>query len=127
MGLKLYKEHAYNEALNEFEASYRTGGRPSALRNIGQCHRDLNHFAEAFDAYTQLLERHAAQLSGGEREALAHALEELAELSGAVAITSSEAQAAVELDGKPIGTTPLAGSKRVGLGVHHVIVTKFGL
>ena len=48
-GLKLYGEHAYTEALAEFEASYRLGGRPSALRNIAQCHRDMRHFAEAYE------------------------------------------------------------------------------
>src|SRR5205085_7024696 len=46
-GLKLYGEGSYAEALIAFEQSYRVGGRPSALKNIAQCHRNLKHLGEA--------------------------------------------------------------------------------
>jgi hypothetical protein len=125
-GLKLYGEHAYVEALAEFEMSYRLGRRPSALRNIAQCHRDLRHFAAAYEAYADLLATHGALLSKKDKEAVTHALDELAELSGTVTVASSEAGATVALDGKPLGTTPLATSRRVSLGAHHVVITKPG-
>jgi len=125
-GLKLYGEHAFVEALAQFELSYRMGRRPSALRNVAQCHRDLHHFADAYDAYGQLLRDHGPQLSRADRDAVTHAIDELAELSGSVTVTSTEAGASVELDGKPLGATPLGASKRVGLGAHRVVVTKAG-
>lgn len=125
-GVKLYGEKAYIEALAEFETSYSLGGRPTALRNVAQCHRDLKHFAEAYEAYDKLLKLHAAQLSPADKEAVAHALEELADLSGTITVTSSEAGAAVDIDGLPLGTTPLDTPKRVSLGAHHLRVTKAG-
>jgi hypothetical protein len=125
-GLKLYSEHAYTEALAEFESSYRLGGRPSALRNIAQCHRDMRHFADAYEAYDRLLKVHGAQLSAGDRDAVTHALDELSDLSGAISVASSEAGANVELDGTPLGVTPLSAAKRVSLASHHVVVTKAG-
>jgi hypothetical protein len=125
-GLKLYGEHAYTEALAEFEASYRLGRRPSALRNIAQCHRDMRHFAEAYEAYDRLLKLHASQLSAADREAIGHALDELSELSGSVRITSNEAGANVTLDGASLGTTPLPTDTRVSLASHHVVLTKAG-
>ena len=125
-GLKLYGEHAYTEALAEFESSYRLGGRPSALRNIAQCHRDMRQFAEAYEAYDRLLKTHGAQLSPADREAVTHALDELSDLSGAVRVTSNESGASVELDGKPLGVTPLAVGQRVSLAAHRVLVQKAG-
>jgi hypothetical protein len=125
-GLKLYGEHAYAEALAQFESSYRLGGRPSALRNIAQCHRDMRHFAEAYEAYDRLLKVHGAQLPAADRDAVTHALDELSDLSGAVSVTSNEAGANVELDGKPLGLTPLAAGQRVSLAPHHVVVQKSG-
>jgi len=126
VGLKLYGEHAYLEALAEFESSYRLGGRPSALRNVAQCHRDLRHFAYAYDAYARLLSMHGSQLSTADRDAVTHALDELSELSAAITIKTGEAGASVELDGKPLGTAPLGDARRVSLGAHHIVVTKSG-
>jgi hypothetical protein len=125
-GKKLYAEHACTEALAEFEAGYRLVHRPSMLRNIALCHRELRHFAEAYDAYDRLLKIHGAELTLADREAVKQALDELSELSGALVVTSNEAGASVEVDGKPLGTTPLAGPTRVSLAAHHLVVTKPG-
>jgi PEGA domain len=125
-GLKLYGEHAYTEALAEFEASYRLGRRPSALRNLAQCHRDMRHFAEAYEAYDRLLKVHASQLSAADREAIGHALDELSELSGSVRVTSNETGANVTFDGVSLGMTPLRADTRVSLASHHIVLTKAG-
>src|SRR5580765_6451960 len=75
-GLKLYGEGSYAEALIAFEQSYRRGGRPSALKNIAQCHRNLKHFVDAYEAYEQMLALHEAQLSPADKTAVRQALEE---------------------------------------------------
>lgn len=126
VGLKLYAERAFLEALGEFEASYRLGGRPSALKNMAQCHRDLKHFAEAYETYARMLAIHDAQLAPAEKAVIRSTLEELAVLTGTLKIAVSEDAADVELDGKSLGGTPLAAPKRVGLGGHKVRVTKAG-
>jgi hypothetical protein len=125
-GKKLYAEHACTEALAEFEAAYGLVHRPSMLRNIALCHRELRHFADAYDAYDRLLKIHGAELAAADREAVKQALDELSELSGSLVVTSNEAGANVEVDGKSLGATPLAGPTRVSLAAHHVVVTKPG-
>src|SRR5262245_927235 len=74
-GLKLYGEGAYPEALVAFEASYRLGGRPSALKNVAQCHRNLKHFVDAYEAYEELLATHGTKLAPAEKKAVEQALE----------------------------------------------------
>ncbi len=125
-GKKLYAEHACTEALAEFEVAYGLVHRPSMLRNIGLCHRELRHFAEAYDAYDRLLKIHGTELTATDRDAVKQALDELSELSAALVLTSNEAGANVEVDGKSLGTTPVPGSFRVSLSSHHVVVTKPG-
>jgi hypothetical protein len=126
LGLKLYNESAYQEALTEFAESYRVGGRASALKNAAQCYRDLRKFVEANEAYEQILALHDAQLKEPDRVAVKKALEELKLVTGTIKITSSEPGAEVKIDGKPIGTTPQPPTRRVGLGPHKIEVTKAG-
>jgi hypothetical protein len=125
-GLKLYGEQAYAEALIAFESSYKLGGRPSALKNVAQCERNLKHFAEAYEDYAALLARHEAQLSPADKQAVRQAMDELSLLTVPLVVTTSEPGAAIELDGKPIGTSPLAGPKRISITEHRVRVTKPG-
>ena len=125
-GLKLYAATAYRGALTEFEASYRLNARPSALRNIAQCHRDLQEFAAAYDAYQKLLEVHGAQLSPKELETIDRALKDLESVTGTIALMCSEPDAAVQLDGRAVGTTPLGKPFRADVGPHKLHIFKSG-
>ena len=126
IGLKLYNEGAFQEALAEFETSYRLGHRPSGLKSIAQCQRELKRFAEAYTAYRRLLDVHGAQLSPAEVSTVKRTLDELAILTGSLDVKVDQATAAIDLDGKSLGQSPLAGPLRVGLGSHVVRVTKAG-
>jgi hypothetical protein len=123
-GLKLFGEGSYGEALIAFEQSYRVGGRPSALKNVAQCHRNLKHFVEAHEAYEALVERHEAQLSAADKTAVRQALDELGVLTGTILVTVSEEGADIEIDGKPVAKSPMTKPKRVSVGSHSVRVTK---
>jgi sulfur carrier protein ThiS len=123
-GLKLYGEGSYPEALIAFEQSYRLGGRPSALKNIAQCHRNLKHFVEAYEAYDQMLALHEAELSAADKTAVKQALEELGLLTGTLLVTVNETGADIEIDGKSVGASPMQKPKRVSVADHQVRVTK---
>lgn len=123
-GLKLYGEGSFGEALIAFEQSYRVGGRPSALKNLAQCHRNLKHFVEAHEAYDALLERHEALLPAADKAAVKQALDELGVLTGTIAVTVNEEGAEIEIDGKSVAKSPMAKPKRVSVGTHAVRVTK---
>lgn len=126
-GLKLYGEGSYAEALIAFEQSYRLGGRASALKNIAQCHRNLKHFVEAYEAYEQMLAKHDAQISAADKKAVQQALDELGVLTATVSVEVNEADAEIELDGKSAGRSPMAKPRRVAAtGGHAVRVTKAG-
>ncbi len=126
LGLKLYNESAYQEALAEFTESYRLGGRASALKNAAQCYRDLKKFVEAFEAYEQILSLHDAQLKEPDRAAVKKALDDLKLVTGTIKVTASEPGADVSVDGKSIGSTPQPPARRVGLGPHKVEIRKQG-
>lgn len=126
IGLKLYKEKLFESALVEFEQSYKVVPRPSALRNMAQCQRDMKHFAEAYAAYEKLLSVHASQLTAKEVDAIKKAIKDLESVTGTLAFTVSEAEAMVVIDGREIGPTPLSAPVRVDVGPHVVRVTKAG-
>jgi hypothetical protein len=123
-GLKLYGEGAYTEALIAFEQSYRVGGRPSALKNIAQCHRSLKHFVEAYEALEQMITVHDAQVSAADKKAAQQTMDELAVLTGTIEVAVSESDAEIAIDGRTIGKSPLPKPKRVAVGSHTVRVTK---
>jgi hypothetical protein len=126
-GLRLYTEGSYAEALIAFEQSYRLGGRASALKNIAQCHRNLKHFVDAYEAYEQMLARHDAQISAADKKAVQQALDELGVLTATVAVDVNETDADIEIDGKSAGRSPMTTPKRVAaVGSHTLHVTKPG-
>ena len=48
--------------------------RVSLQRNIAQCHRDLQDFAAAYDAYGVLLAKYGASMSAPDRRSVQHAI-----------------------------------------------------
>jgi hypothetical protein len=126
-GLRLYGEGSYAEALIAFEQSYRLGGRASALKNIAQCHRNLKHFVEAYEAYEQMLAKHDAQITPVDKKAVQQALDELGVLTATVVIGVSEADAEIEIDGHSVGRSPMSKPKRLAAtGGHTLRVAKAG-
>jgi len=125
-GLKLYKEKLFEAALVEFEQSYKIIPRPSALRNVAQCHRDLKRFAEAYVVFDRLLTTHGPQLSAPELAAVKKALKDLESVTGTIAFDVNETAALVIIDGREVGRTPLGAPVRVDVGPHSLRVTKAG-
>lgn len=126
IGLKLYNEKLYEAALTEFEQSYALNARPSALRNMAQCHRDLKRFAQAHAAFSELLEKHGPQLSKAELEAVQRAIKELESVTGTISIAATEPDAVVAIDGHEVGKTPIASPVRADVGPRVVRVSKPG-
>jgi hypothetical protein len=126
-GLRLYGEGSYAEALIAFEQSYRLGGRASALKNIAQCHRNLKHFVEAYEAYEQMLAKHDAQITPADKKAVQQALDELGVLTATVVVEMTEADAEIEIDGHSVGRSPMSKPKRLAAtGGHTLRVSKPG-
>jgi hypothetical protein len=125
-GLKLYAEGSYAQALALFQRAYDTAPRASILRNIAQCQRDLKDFVAAYAAYADLLAKYGATMTPADRAPVERALADLAALTGTITVRVAEPGAAVRIDDRDAGTTPLAAPVRVNVGSHHVTVTKDG-
>jgi len=125
-GLKLYKEKLFEAALVEFEQSYKIIPRPSALRNVAQCHRDLKRFAEAYTVFEQLQIVHGSQLTAPELAAVKKALKDLESVTGTIAFDVSEPGAVLLIDGREVGQSPVSTPVRVDVGPHSIRVSKAG-
>jgi hypothetical protein len=124
-GIKLYNEKVYAAALAEFEESYRLGGKWVALKNAAQCRRDLKQFAEAYDAYRQLIALHGNDLKPKDKTDVEKAIEELAKVIATIEFVVEPAGAEVSIDGKALGEAPIK-PVHVDVGAHDVRVTKAG-
>ena len=125
VGLAMLKERNFGAALTEFRESYALGHRPSALRNIAQCQREMHEYAAAFGSLELLLSAHGGELKPADRPAIQRALEELRQLTALVDVRVTPAGADVFVDGVKQGVTPLE-RMRVDAGTRKLRVTKAG-
>ena len=122
LGVKLYAESKFDEALVEFQRAYELSPHPSVLYNIAASHRELSHYGEAIQHY----ERFLSEGKGvAKADLLARAKVELEELRGrigSVVIDVQPAGVVVTVDGREVGTTPLDGPVIVGPGRHMFVL-----
>jgi hypothetical protein len=118
LGVKLYAESKFDEALIEFERAYDLSPHPSVLYNIAASHRERSHYGEAIRFYERFL-------SEGERVAradlLARArveLEELRHRIASVVVDVAPAGVVITVDGREVGITPLDQPVILGPGRH---------
>jgi hypothetical protein len=120
-GALQYQRGRYREALALFERSYARGGPPIELWNMARCHLKLEEPGRAAARLKEMLAREGVSAADRrEAEALLDAIRRRPSLL----VVSVAAGAAVELDGRPIGRTPLA--TEVGPGSHVLVVTPEG-
>lgn len=125
-GVKLFEESKYSEALAEFEQAYALASHPLVLYNLAATHRALSQYAQAVDFYNRFLSEgkgvvKPAQLAKGQRE-----LDDLLRLIARVDVTTDPPGAAVSVDGRAIGATPLGQPLILGPGDHVVSATLEG-
>ncbi len=124
-GLKLLKKEQYEAALAEFTKSLNIFPTKTAKRNAAICLRKLGRHDEALEMLEALV-RDFPDLSGPDRAAVDTAIKELSALVGNVDVRVNESGAAVSIDGRERGTTPLGSPARVTAGSHRVQVRKDG-
>src|SRR5687767_9289321 len=55
LGVTLYEEQKYAEALVEFQRAYEISPHPAVLYNLGATHRELSHYDESIQHYERFL------------------------------------------------------------------------
>src|SRR6185369_11891672 len=118
-GVKLLDRKDYAAALAAFEEAYALVPSAKIQFNIGVAKRGLGRRAEALEAFDQFLEMSpfAPPASRAEAE---KARDDLRQKVGFLKINVDEAGAAVSVDGRPVGTSPLHKLVAVELGAHEI-------
>ena len=110
LAAKLFKQRLYEPAVVEYEAAFKLTHRAPELERMAECQRALNQLGAAVDTYTDLLALPGAKLSDREKKAIQKILGELGAQTGSIELTASQPGVTVSIDGRPVGTTPLAAS-----------------
>jgi hypothetical protein len=126
LGVEHVKEKRWEPALAEFQRSYDALPTRAARKNIAVCLRELGRFDEALDAYAGLLRDFGRDLSRAERDAIDADVAQLRRFLGELVVSSDPPGAAVFVDGRERGTTPLAAPIPVAVGTRAVRVAKEG-
>lgn len=121
LGIKLYQDTNYPGALAEFEAAYTAKPGPGSLQNVALCQKALFRYREASSTLTDLLARHAADLSEGEKKAVTDAITELDGLVGSVVVNVEPSDAKVTLDGRAVSASELRAGVEVNVGEHTLV------
>jgi len=121
-GTKLYRDGNYGGALAEFEEAYRLKPGAGSLQNIALSQKGLFRYSEAAASLEQLLARHGAELSEGERKAVDDALSELRSLMASIKLRVTPEGARVLLDGRPLAAAEWAAPLVLNVGEHTLTV-----
>lgn len=121
-GTKLYRDGNYGGALAEFEEAYRLKPGAGSLQNVALSQKGLFRYSEAASTLEQLLARHAAELSEGERKAVDDALTELKGLVASIKLHVVPEGARVLLDGKTLAPADWAVPLVLNVGEHALSV-----
>ncbi len=118
LGVGLYGEGKFDEALVEFERAYELAPHPSVLYNIAVTYRELSRYNEAILYFERFLREGEKAVK---KKLITQAKKELAELRarvGDVVVAVEPDGVIVSVDGREVGTTPLSGPVILGPGQH---------
>jgi len=124
--MALYQKGNYEAALIEFKASYKAKANYKLFYNIGLTYQALHMFVESERALVEYLEQGEGELSSGKVTEVRGILAELDNVIGEIMLVVDLDGADVLVDGKKVGTTPLAEPIRLSVGHYQLRVQKDG-
>jgi hypothetical protein len=119
-GVSLLKAEDYEGAALSFEASLKLYPTKTALFNLANCHKALKRYDEALVALFRLRRDFAGRLDAEMLAETAAIEKEIRNLVGTLAIEVDRPGAAVLVDGREAGTSPLAKPVLLSPGNHEV-------
>ena len=117
-GIEAYEAHRLSEAAAEFKMAYDLSPAYKVLYNIGQVNVALGDAVAAVDAYEKYLEQGGNEIPASRRQAVQAELAEQRARIGTVVLACNPDGTSVQIDGKLVGTTPLAAPIRLTSGKH---------
>jgi hypothetical protein len=125
-GLVLANESNYIAALQEFNEAYAISPQYAVLYNVGQAHAALGQAAEAIDALNRYLNEGQERIPGARRQQVASQITSLQSRLATLLIVTDPPGANVGIDGRELGTTPLADLVHVDAGTHKITAVAEG-
>jgi hypothetical protein len=125
-GTELYSEGEYSLALAEFERAYTLVPDYRVLYNIGQVNIQLGQYARARVMLKEYMLRGVSELSAERLKSVQGDLEMLAGRTALVVLEVEPEGVEVTIDGKLVGTTPVAEPVVVDVGERRIDLKRSG-
>ncbi|HVJ14180.1 MAG TPA: hypothetical protein VM686_02010 [Polyangiaceae bacterium] len=122
-GLKLFESGQHRQALAEFQRAYSLAPSFRIFYNIGLVNVALGDAAAAIQAFQRYLREGADKVPAARREQVEHEIARLSQRAAALIVDVDTAEAAVMIDGKPAGKSPLEGRVWLNPGRYRVSVS----
>jgi hypothetical protein len=116
-GVALFNDGNFNAALAEFQAAYRLRPSSGVLYNIGLTQKALFRYAESIESLEKYLAE-SQSLAPERRAEVTQLVVEMKALLADVTVRVEPAGAAILLDGRTVGTAPLAKPLGIAAGSH---------
>jgi hypothetical protein len=121
-GLMLVDEGDCENAVVEFEESYRLFPAPVVLYNMALCYDDLHQYSKSMKHYKQFMTE-AENLSPAQNATIMDRIKKLEKFLGILEISCNVEEATVLIDEEEVGTTPME-ALYVETGQHKLTVRK---
>ena len=125
-GDKAARAKDWQKALDAYSSANKATPSADAQEGVASAEYELKHDAEAYTAYEDLLKTYGTKLPAGKKQNADNRLKEISGRTGLLDLQATEPGAAISIDEKPMGTTPLAKPLRLPAGPHRVRITKDG-
>lgn len=122
-GDKAAKSKDWAKAAGAYEAANKAAPSSEALDGLANAHYQGGQLGDAFTEYSEWIEKYGGANAAKKKNA-ENRIKDIAGRTGAVQLNVSEPGAAISVDDKPAGTSPLAGPLRLTPGAHKIKVTK---
>jgi PEGA domain/Tetratricopeptide repeat len=119
-GMELATQGLYEAALEQFNDAYAASPNFAVLYNVGEAQMALGRPLEAIEALTKYLREGADQVPLSRREQVQAQIGLLESRLAELSITTDRSGAAIRVDGRDIGRTPLFQPIRLAAGAHTV-------
>jgi hypothetical protein len=123
---KAVKNKDWSSAAKFYDAANKTSPSADALEGLGNAYYNGGQLGESWAAYNEWNDKYSAKAPAPKKATVQGRLKELEGKTGFLAVTVNEPGAAIFVDDKQVGVSPLPSPLRLTSGVHKLKVTKDG-
>lgn len=125
-GVEFFNDGEYSAALAEFQWSYNLKPHYAVLYNIAVCYVKLGKYAEALKYFKDYIEKGGSKITPEKKKQVDDEIAYVKSLTGNLNVATNIDGAAIIIDGKEVGKTPLKESIPVSAGTHLLEVALMG-